>query len=64
MHAVLLARDRFGGFALFDIEDLDDLVVTGGNQVIALIVEIQGSYIAGVWLGGFEGLVKPIRAAT
>ena len=61
MHAILFARDRFGGFALFNVEDLDDLVVTRSNQVIALIVEIQRSHIAGVWFRGFESLQTLVR---
>lgn len=64
MHAILLAGNRFGGFALFDVEDLDDLVVTRSNQVFALIVEIQRSHIAGVWLRGFESLPTLIRGES
>ena len=56
MYPVLLAWDRLGGFALFDVEYLDDLVVTRSNQVIALIVEIQGSHIAVFWFGGLKSL--------
>lgn len=40
MHTILLAGHGFRELALFNIEDLDSLVVASRDQVFALIVEV------------------------
>jgi hypothetical protein len=40
MHTILLAGYGFRELALFDIENLDSLVVASRDQIFALIVEV------------------------
>jgi hypothetical protein len=48
MDAVFLARNALGRLALLNIVNLDCLVVSGRNQKISLVIEVQRGY---VWLG-------------
>ena len=43
--AILLAGNRFGRFALLDVEDLDGFIVAGGHQKFTLVVKVQRRHI-------------------
>lgn len=43
MYAVLLAGDGFGPLTLLDVKYLHSLIVRGGNEKVACIIEIQRS---------------------
>lgn len=57
MNTVFFAGNRFGRFALLYIKDLDSLIVASSDQVIALVVEVEGGHVCRrICLGISKGL--------
>jgi hypothetical protein len=41
VNTVFFARNRLGGFSFFDVKDLNGLVVTSSDYVVALVIKVQ-----------------------
>ena len=57
VHAIFLAGYRLGALALLNVKDLNCLIVTGSDQIVALVVKVQRSHkIRRFWFATPKGL--------